>query len=129
MIINKPDVVAEVTEAFLQYEKALTTNDVPMIDQLFWNSPQTLRYGPNGTLLGHAALSAFRKNRDTTGVNRTLKNTVITTFGTDFAVANTESGRPGGSTTGRQSQTWVRMENGWKIVSAHVSDEPLLNET
>ena len=129
MIINKPDVVAEVTEAFLQYEKALTTNDVPMIDHLFWNSPHTLRYGPNGTLLGHAALSAFRKNRDTTGVNRTLKNTVITTFGTDFAVANTESDRPGGSTKGRQSQTWVRMENGWKIVSAHVSDEPLPNET
>lgn len=124
MIINIPEVVAEVTAAFMLYEKALTTNDVAMIDTLFWDSPHTLRYGPNGTLLGHEALSNFRKTRKTTGVERTLKNTVITTFGQDFAVANTESDRPGSSVTGRQSQSWVRMDDGWRIVSAHVSDEP-----
>ena len=56
--------------------------------------------------------------------SRTLKNTVITTFGRDLAVANTESDRPGTDVTGRQSQTWVRMQDGWRIVSAHVSDEP-----
>lgn len=124
MIINIPEIVAEVREAFLLYEQALMTNDVPMIDKLFWDSPHTLRYGPNGTLLGHAALSAFRKARDTTGNERTLKNTVITTFGRDFAVANTESDKTESSKTGRQSQSWVRMEEGWRIVSAHVSDEP-----
>ena len=32
--------------------------------------------------------------------------------------------RPGTDVTGRQSQTWVRMPEGWRIVSAHVSDEP-----
>ena len=124
MIINIPEILAEVKEAFMLYEAALTSNDVDMIDTLFWNSDQTLRYGPNGTLLGHAALSAFRHRRKTTGVDRALKNTMITTFGTDFAVANTESDKPNTAITSRQSQTWVRMPDGWQIVAAHVSDEP-----
>lgn len=124
MEINIPEVVAEVTGAFMRYEQALATNDVAMIDLLFWNSAHTLRYGPNGTLVGHAALAAFRKGRVTSGVNRTLKNTLITTFGRDFAIANTESTRHGENITGRQSQSWVRTNDGWRIVAAHVSDEP-----
>ncbi len=124
MEINNPGVVAEVTAAFERYEQAISTNDLDTIDGLFRNSPLTLRYGPNGTLLGHAAISAFRRARDIKGVERTLKNTIITTFGRDLAVANTESDRPGSNVTGRQSQTWVRMPEGWRIVSAHVSDEP-----
>jgi len=123
MDINIPEVVAEVTEAFLRYEKALGTNDVSTIDTLFWDSALTLRYGPNGTLLGHAAISAFRHGRNIPGIKRTLRDTHITTFGRDLAVANTESDRPDGS-RGRQSQTWVRLPGGWRIVSAHVSDEP-----
>ena len=124
MEINIPEIVAEVTTAFERYEQALSTNDLDTIDGLFRDSPLTLRYGPNGTLLGHAAISAFRRARDIKGVERTLKNTIITTFGRDLAVANTESDRPGSDVTGRQSQTWVRMPEGWRIVSAHVSDEP-----
>lgn len=122
MEINIPAVVAEVTEAFTAYEKALSTNDLDALDAYFWNSPLTLRYGPDGTLQGHQAISAFRRGRNIKGVNRKLRNTVITTFGTDFAVANTESDR--GGITNRQSQTWVRMAGGWRIVSAHVSDKP-----
>lgn len=123
MEIDIPEIVAEVTDAFLRYEKALGTNDVATIDTLFWDSPLTLRYGPNGTLLGHAAISAFRHGRNISGIKRTLRDTRITTFGRDFAVANTESDRPDGS-RGRQSQTWARLPGGWRIVSAHVSDEP-----
>jgi hypothetical protein len=124
MEINIPDVVAEVTASFESYEQALSTNDLDTIDGLFRDSPLTLRYGPDGTLLGHAAISAFRRARNIKGVERTLKNTIITTYGRDLAVANTESDRPGSDVTGRQSQTWVRMPEGWRIVSAHVSDEP-----
>jgi hypothetical protein len=119
---NIPAIVAEVTDAFMAYERALSTNDLDTIDALFWNSPLTLRYGPDGTLVSHAAISAFRRARNIKGIKRTLRNTVITTFGTDFAIANTESDRDG--TTNRQSQTWVRMPEGWRIVCAHVSDEP-----
>lgn len=124
MEINIPEIVAEVTAAFERYEQALSINDLDTIDALFRDSPLTLRYGPNGTLLGHAAISAFRRARDINGVQRTLKNTIITTFGRDLAVANTESDRPGSDVTGRQSQTWVRMREGWRIVSAHLSDKP-----
>ena len=124
MDIDIPEIVAEVAQAFRRYEQALSTNDLDTIDTLFWDSPLTLRYGPNGTLLSHGAISDFRRARDIKGVERTLKNTHITTFGRDLAVANTESDRPNSDTTGRQSQTWVRMPEGWRIVSAHVSDEP-----
>ena len=64
MEINIPEIVAEVTKAFMQYEKATLANDVEMINELFWNDEKTLRYGQNGTLVGHAALSAFRRSRD-----------------------------------------------------------------
>ncbi|NQU71996.1 MAG: oxalurate catabolism protein HpxZ [Rhodospirillales bacterium] len=120
--INIPEIVAEVTAAFMRYEAALGSNDLDVIDTLFWDNPLTLRYGPNGTLLSHRAISDFRRARDITGVERTLQNTIITTYGRDFATANTESTRPRSTAIGRQSQTWARMTDGWKIVSAHVSD-------
>lgn len=120
--INIPEVVAEVTAAFERYERALGSNDLDTLAELFWNSPLTLRYGPNGTLLSHAEIDGFRRGRDIAGIERTLRATVITTFGREFATANTESTRPGTGAIGRQSQTWVRMPGGWRIVAAHVSD-------
>ena len=77
MDIDIPEVVEEVTLAFLAYEKALVENDVESINNFFWDSPKTLRYGPNGTLVGHKALSEFRENRKTSGVRRSLKNSSI----------------------------------------------------
>ena len=124
MEINIPEIVAEVNEAFMKYEKAILANDVEMINELFWNDEKTLRYGPNGTLVSHAALSAFRRSQDIGAWERTLKDTYIVTFGRDFAVANTESTRRTGDGIVRQSQAWVRMSEGWRIVSAHVSEQP-----
>ncbi len=120
-IINIPEVVAEVTAAFERYEKALTGNDVAVLDELFWNHPATLRYGVGENLYGHAAIAAFRQGRPAAGLDRTLRNTVITTFGRDLATANTEFLRPSTERVGRQSHTWVRMPDGWRIVAAHVS--------
>ena len=124
MEINIPEIVAEVNEAFMKYEKAILANDLEMINELFWNDEKTLRYGPNGTLVSHAALSAFRRSQDIGAWERTLKDTYIVTFGRDFAVANTESTRSTADGINRQSQTWVRMPEGWRIVSAHVSEQP-----
>jgi len=124
MDINIPEVVAEVTAAFERYERALGSNDLDTLEELFWNSPLTLRYGPNGTLLSHAAINGFRRGRDIKGIERTLKDTIITTFGRDFATANTESTRPNSDVISRQAQTWARFPEGWRIVSAHVSDQP-----
>lgn len=124
MEINLPEVVAEVTEAFLRYQEAVDTNNVDVMNTLFWNSPHTVRFGPNGTLISHAAIAAFRQERPGAGPKRTLQNTVITTFGRNFAATNTESTRPGRSVVSRQSQCWIRTADGWRIAAAHVSDQP-----
>jgi hypothetical protein len=124
--INNPDVVAEVKRAFAGYEAALVSNDVATLDELFWRSPLTVRYGATENLHGYDAIAAFRAARSPAGLARTLVNTVITTFGRDFATANTEFRRVNATRSGRQSQTWVRTDAGWRVVAAHVSliDEP-----
>jgi hypothetical protein len=119
--INQPDVLAEVTAAFERYERALVSNDVAVLDELFWNSPHTLRYGATENLYGYDAIGAFRASRPATGLARTLGRTVITTYDADFATANTEFVRHGSPHSGRQSQTWLRTADGWRVVAAHVS--------
>ena len=124
--INDPEVLAEVTEAFECYEAALTGNDVATLDAFFWTSPHVVRYGATENLYGHDEIFAFRKARRSTGLERSLRNTTITTFGRDFATASTEFLRPSSDRIGRQSHAWARFPDGWKIVAAHVSwmDEP-----
>jgi len=120
--IDLPDVVAEVTEAFTRYEAALVANDVETLDVLFRDDPRTIRYGAAENLYGYAEIKAFRAARSPAGLARMLEKTVITTFGRDFAVASTLFRRataPG--RIGRQTQTWVRFPEGWRVVAGHVS--------
>ncbi|MBU8539679.1 oxalurate catabolism protein HpxZ [Falsiroseomonas tokyonensis] len=117
-----PEIVAEVTAAFERYERALVSNDVAVLDELFWNDPRTIRYGATEILHGYAEIMEFRASRPSTGLERQLLRTVITTHGRDFATANTTFSRNG--RTGRQSQTWVRRPEGWRVVAAHVSLMP-----
>ena len=119
--INLPDVVAEVQQQFDRYEQALVGNDVAVLDELFWDSPHTLRYGATENLYGYDAICAFRAARPAQGLARALLTTVITTYGRDFATANVEFQRDGSLRTGRQSQTWMRTSDGWRVVAAHVS--------
>jgi hypothetical protein len=121
MDINLPDVLAEVTAVFQRYEAALVENDVAVLDELFWASPHTLRYGVAENLYGYEAIAAFRAARPAQGLARELLRTVITTYGRDFATANIEFRREGSQRTGRQSQTWMRTPAGWRVVAAHVS--------
>ena len=121
MDINKPEVVAEVQAAFDRYEQALVSNDVQVLDELFWNSPLTIRYGATENLYGYEEIQSFRAGRSAQGLARTLAKTVITTYGQDMATANTEFMRDGVARVGRQSQTWIKTEHGWRVVSAHVS--------
>ena len=121
MDINRPDILAEVTAAFTRYEDALVNNKVDVLDELFWNSPHTLRYGVGENLYGFEAIQAFRAARPATGLARSLLRTQITTYGDSFATANVEFQRVGGAKPGRQSQTWMKTSEGWRVVSAHVS--------
>jgi hypothetical protein len=124
MRVNDPKVVKEVTAAFQRYETALNDNDVATLSALFWKSPLTLRFGIAENLYGHDAITAFRHARPNVDLRRSLANTVITTYGSDFATANTEFVKRDTGRHGRQSQTWMRTEAGWRVVSAHVSFLP-----
>ena len=119
--INIPEVLAEVVAQFARYEKAVTSNDVEVLDELFWNSPHTLRYGATENLYGYAAIQTFRAGRPSQGLERVILKTVVTTYGYDLATANVEFQRTGGTRSGRQSQTWLRTPDGWRVVAAHVS--------
>ena len=122
MDVNVPDVLAEVEAAFARYEQALVTNDLAVLDELFWADSRTVRYGAGELLYGIEAIRVFRGVRPAQGLARSLGRTVITTFGQDFATASTEFTREGmAGKIGRQQQSWVRMASGWRIVAAHVS--------
>ena len=122
MDVDLPDVLAEVTAQFARYEKALVSNDVAVLDELFRADKRTLRYGIAENLYGYDAIMAFRAARSPVGLMRKTVQTVITSYGRDTAVASTlfyRENLPG--RVGRQMQTWVRFPEGWKIVAAHVS--------
>ncbi|WP_346914954.1 oxalurate catabolism protein HpxZ [uncultured Roseibium sp.] len=122
MEINNPGVKAEVEKIFEEYETALVTNDVEVLDRLFLDAPTTIRYGGGENLYGYAEIAAFRSARPSSGLERSLDKTVITTYGADYATASTlfyRDNAPG--KVGRQMQTWVRTPEGWKVVAAHVS--------
>jgi hypothetical protein len=127
MDIDLPDVLAEVTAQFQRYEKALVSNDVAVLDELFHKDARTLRYGVAENLYGYGEIASFRAARSPIGLGRTTARTLVTTYGRDTAVASTlfyrETLR---GKVGRQMQTWVRFAEGWRIVAAHVSiiDEP-----
>jgi 1-carboxybiuret hydrolase subunit AtzH-like protein len=118
---NIPEIVAEVTAAFNRYEAALVANDVPALDSFLWNDPRVIRYALFDNGYGFEAIMKARRARPNVDLRRQLMRTVVTTFGRDFATANTEFKREESGREGRQSQTWVRTSEGWKIVSAHVS--------
>ena len=119
--INQPEVQAEVRALFERYEAALLVHDAETLNAAFWNAPQVVRYGLRETQHGYAALLAFRATGKAVGPNRRLERTVVTTFGRDLATVMTEFRDDGDPRIGRQSQTWVRFAQGWRIVAAHLS--------
>jgi hypothetical protein len=121
MEINIPDVVTEVRAAFARYETAITTNDIATLNDLFWNSPYTIRYGIGEQLYGHRQIAGFRAAREPVDLRRELLRVVITTYGRDMATASCEYRRLESKRLGRQMQTWMRTGKGWRVVAAHVS--------
>jgi hypothetical protein len=119
--INIPEVLAEVTAVYARYECALVSNDVATLDELFWNDARVLRYGATENLYGYDAIKGFRSARSPLNLERTVLKAVIVTYGRDFATANIEFQRKTTAAIGRQSQTWLRTEAGWRVVAAHVS--------
>lgn len=122
--IDDEDVVAEVHAVFDHYEKALMENDVDVLDELFWQDPRTIRYGAGENLYGFEEIAAFRAGRNPAKIARKLLRVEISTYGRNFATANCEYQRLDDGKCGRQSQTWLRLPEGWRVISAHVSFLP-----
>jgi ketosteroid isomerase-like protein len=119
--INRPEVLAEVGAVFARYEHALVHNDIATLDELFWDSPHTMRYGAAENLYGIDEIRAFRQARPSAGLAREVLRTQITTYGDRFATTHIEFRRAGSERSGRQTQTWMKTPDGWRVVSAHVS--------
>ncbi|BBP00962.1 oxalurate catabolism protein HpxZ [Sulfuriferula nivalis] len=118
--VNLDHVLTELTVIFAQYEAALMDNDLETLDHLFWTSTLTVRFGVAENLYGIDAIRAFRQARNVGSLKRVLSHTQIITYGEDFATTTTEFTRSD-QMLGRQSQTWVRFNEGWRVVSAHIS--------
>lgn len=121
MEIDLPEAVAEVEAMSRRYERALVTNDLAVLDELFWASPKTVRYGIGENLHGIDAIRGFRAARPAIDLDRELLRTVVTSFGRDMATVSIDYRRKASGRRGRQMQTWVRLEEGWRVVAAHVS--------
>jgi hypothetical protein len=121
--INAPEVVAELRALYPRYEQALVSNDVDTLVAMFWAGPHVMRFGVAENLYGPEELEAFRKARPSSNLARTVTRLDIVTFGRDFASITLEFERTtaAAKVRGRQSQAWVRLPEGWRIVQAHVS--------
>ena len=119
--LDSAEVVAEVRAAFDQYERDLVANDVDALVRWFWEDDRAVRLGIEEELYGFEEIAPYRRSQAIATPPRTLRNTVITTFGRDLAVVNTEFCPHGSPAVGRQSQTWLRTDAGWRVASAHVS--------
>jgi len=121
MEIDLPEVVAEVEAVSGRYERALVTNDLAVLDALFWASPKTVRFGIGENLHGIDAIRGFRVARPAVDLDRDILDVVVTAFGRDMATVSTEYRRKASGRRGRQMQAWVRLPEGWRVVAAHVS--------
>ena len=119
--LNLAPAVTELSAVYDRYEAALVGNDVSVLQELFWNSPHALRFGATENLYGFDAIQAFRAGRPATGLARTVLRTRITTYGERFATTHVELQRHGSERVGRQTESWVKFGEGWRVVSAHVS--------
>lgn len=121
MTIDQAAVLAELEVLVARYEQALVHNDLDTLAELFWHDPRTVRFGATENLYGYEAIEQFRRGRATQGLARVVRHQTLTTFGDHTAVSMIEYQRPGDAMPGRQSQTWVRLPEGWRVVAAHVS--------
>lgn len=119
--IDAPAVVDEVTAAFERYEAALLVNDLPTLNELFWDDPRTVRIGIAECLYGYDAIERWRNEADPVPVTRQIVRTSVTTVGQDVAMVDCEFRNGDEPELGRQSQVWLRRPEGWRIVRAHVS--------
>ena len=120
--INTPEIVAEVKDCFERYNAAVEAGDAEALNGFFWRSDNTVRLGHGEHLFGYKEIAAFRSGSWKRGASRRLERLAITTLGRDFATTSALfRNASGDGPISRQSQTWARFPDGWRIIAAHVS--------
>jgi Asp-tRNA(Asn)/Glu-tRNA(Gln) amidotransferase A subunit family amidase len=119
-----PDAPAGLLDAFLAYERALMANDLAALDELFLDSPSTLRGDAAGILVGHDAISEFRRGRGG-APRRALGPIEVRSAGDDAALVIAVT-LPATGGRGQQTQLWRRTSAPgeapvWRVEAAHVS--------
>jgi ketosteroid isomerase-like protein len=119
--LDDASVVAEVRAAFEAYEQALLANDVGAMDTAFWDDERLVRYGIGEIQHGYGEVAAWRATATPVPANRRHERVGVTAFGPDLAVVSLEFRNGDAPSSGRQSQVWARLGDGWRVVHAHVS--------
>jgi hypothetical protein len=121
MQINDSNILEAVTAASDRYEAALLSNKLSVLDELFWQDSQVERVSAMDEQVGIETIRAFRAARPIQGLARERLERRIVCFGDHSATVNIVFLRSSDGMIGRQSQTWVRFGEDWRIVFAHIS--------
>ena len=116
--VNLPQIRDEVTACFLDYDTALLAGDVAALAGWFYDGPEASRFGIGEELYGSAQIAAWRRQAPRL-VRSPLRRYDVVTLARDVAVVTAEFDEAGA--VGRQSQTWVRSDAGWRVLTGHVS--------
>jgi hypothetical protein len=119
--LNDPAVVAEVRAAFDAYEVALLANDVDALDGWFHDGEEVVRFIFGRVEVGASEVSAARRAVARQTAPRTIEQLEIRTWGDDVASAFAVGRLTATGEVVHQSQTWARLDGGWRVVAAHVS--------
>jgi hypothetical protein len=119
------DVEDEVHACFRAYEDALLARDVAAMDAWFADDHRTIRFGTAEEQWGADAVRRWRSLAPQIPAGRSLSETRVDVWTDTVAVVTTLFRYPSSVLVGRQSQTWLRTEAGWRIIHAHVSERPL----
>ena len=120
--------MSELLQAFWEYERALMANDLVALDALFAPGADTVRGDAAGILIGHDAISDFRKGRGGAG-KREILHVEVRELGDDAALVIAVTAPLTGG-RGQQTQLWQRIDSTWLVAAAHVSlPAPAVNPT
>ena len=112
----------EVLACFRAYEEALSAGDVAAMDAWFADDPRTVRFGIVEEQWGAEEVRRWRSIAPQVPAGRRLGETKIDLWTANLAVVTTLFRYPGSVRVGRQSQTWLLTDVGWRIIHAHVSE-------
>jgi len=109
-----------VLACFTAYEE-----DVAAMDAWFADDARTIRFGMADEQWGAEDVRGWRSLALRAPAGRQLSETRVDMWADNVAVVTTLFRYPASVSVGRQSQTWLLTDAGWRVIHAHVSERPL----